>query len=360
MPEGKDHEKTEPATPKRREEARKKGQVAQSREIPSALVLMSSVGVLFLSGSWMLTNLSNFMRGIFGNIGSLHHLHGVSAHSFLLEILSQTITILMPLMFAVLIAGIAANIIQVGFLLTAEPLAPKLSKLNPFEGIKRLVSLKALAELFKSIIKLLCVASIALLMIKGELNNIPSLMQMGVGDTLSFIAMVSLKISFFTCLALVILAGLDYSFQRWQHEKGLRMSKQEVKDEFKQREGDPAVKARIKSIQREMAQRRMMEAIPKADVVITNPTSLAIALKYDAEAMMAPRVTAKGAGFIADRIKKIAQETGVPLVEHKPLAQTIFKAVEIGGFIPVSLYRAVAEVLAYVYGLKPVKRSYRQ
>ncbi|UCF86169.1 MAG: flagellar biosynthesis protein FlhB [Desulfobacteraceae bacterium] len=358
MREGKDQEKTEPATPKRREEARKKGQVAQSREIPSVLVLMSSLGVLFFSGSWMLVSLSDFMQWIFNNIGSLHHLHGISAHSFLLEILNLIITILMPLMFAVLIAGIAANLLQVGFLFTAKPLAPKLSKLNPFEGIKRLVSLKALAELFKSIIKLLCVASIAFLMIKGELNNIPSLMQMGVGDTLSFIARVSLKICFFTCLALVILAAMDYAFQRWQHEKGLRMSKQEVKDEFKQREGDPAVKARIKGIQREMAQRRMMEAIPEADVVITNPTSLAIALKYDAEAMMAPRVIAKGAGFIADRIKKIAQENGVPLVENKLLAQTLFKVVEIGDFIPVSLYRAVAEVLAYVYGLKPVNRSY--
>ena len=358
MPEGKDQEKTEPATPKRREEARKKGQVAQSREIPSALVLMSSLGVLFFSGSWMLVSLSDFMRTIFGNIGSLNHLHGVSTHSFLLEILNLILTILMPLMLAVLIGGITANLLQVGFLFTAKPLAPKLSKLNPFEGIKRLVSLKALAELFKSIIKLLCVAGIAFLMIKGELNNIPSLMQMGVGDTLSFIAKVSIKICFFTCLALVILAAMDYAFQRWQHEKGLRMSKQEVKDEFKQREGDPAVKARVKGIQREIAQRRMMEAIPEADVVITNPTSLAIALKYDAEAMMAPRVIAKGAGFIADRIKKIAQENGVPLVEHKPLAQTLFKVVEIGDIIPVSLYRAVAEVLAYVYGLKPVKGSY--
>ena len=161
-----------------------------------------------------------------------------------------------------------------------------------------------------------------------------------------------------TCLTLIILSALDYAFQRWQHEKSLRMTKQEVKDEFKQREGDPAVKARIKSIQREMAQRRMMESVPEADVVITNPTSLAIALKYDAEAMMAPRVIAKGAGFIADRIKKIAKENGVPLVEHKPLAQTLFKLVEIGEFIPVSLYKAVAEVLAYVYGLKAGKRGY--
>jgi flagellar biosynthetic protein FlhB len=358
MPEAKGQEKTEPATPKRREEAKKKGQVAQSREIPSVLVLMSSLGVLFFSGSWMLVGLSGFMGGIFRNIDSLHHLQAISAHSFLVEIFSQVIKILMPLMFAVLIAGIASNILQVGFLFTAEPLTPKLSKLNPFEGIKRLVSLKSLAELVKSVIKLFFVGSIAFLMIKGELTNIPSLMHMGVADTLSFIARVSIKICFFTCLTLIILSALDYAFQRWQHEKSLRMTKQEVKDEFKQREGDPAVKARIKSIQREMARRRMMESVPEADVVITNPTSLAIALKYDAAAMMAPRVIAKGAGLIADRIKKIAKENSVPLVEHKSLAQTLFKLVEIGEFIPVSLYKAVAEVLAYVYSLKAKKRGY--
>ena len=136
------------------------------------------------------------------------------------------------------------------------------------------------------------------------------------------------------------------------------MTKQEVKDEFKQREGDPAVKARVKSIQREMAQRRMMESVPKADVVITNPTSLAVALKYDAKAMMAPQIIAKGAGLIAERIKDIARDNGVPLVEHKPLAQTLFKVVEIGGFIPANLYRAVAEILAYVYGLRAAKSNY--
>lgn len=358
MPEGKDQEKTEPATPKRREDSRKKGQVAQSREIPSALVLLSSLGVLFFSGSSIICSLSDFMGGIFRNIGSLHHLQGVSLHSFLLEIFKHVLSILMPLMSAVLIGGITANLLQIGFLFTGEPLIPKLSKLNPLEGIKRLFSLKSLVELVKSLFKLLFVGFIAFVMIKGELENIPSLMQMSIGGTLSFIARVSFKICFYTCLTLIVLAALDYAFQRWQHEKGMRMTKQEVKDEFKQREGNPAVKARIKSIQREMAQRRMMESVPKADVVITNPTSLAIALKYDAKAMMAPQIIAKGAGLIAKRIKDIARENGVPLVEHKPLAQTLFKVVEIGGFIPANLYRAVAEILAYVYGLRGAKNSY--
>jgi flagellar biosynthetic protein FlhB len=218
VPEGKDQEKTEPATPKRREDSRKKGQVAQSREIPSALVLLSSLGVLFFSGSWMFWSLSDFMGGIFRNIGSLHDLQGVSLHSFLLEIFKHVFSILMPLMSAVLIGGIIANLLQIGFLFTGEPLIPKLSKLNPLEGIKRLFSLKSLVELVKSIFKLLFVGFIAFLMIRGELENIPSLMQMSIGETLSFIARVSFKICFYTCLTLIVLAALDYAFQRWQHE----------------------------------------------------------------------------------------------------------------------------------------------
>jgi flagellar biosynthetic protein FlhB len=356
VPEQKDQDKTEPATPKRREDARKKGQVAQSREIPSAMILLSSMIVLFFSGSWMFLSMTDFMASVFRNICSLNHLQTADPNALMLEIFKQILSVLMPLMLAVLIAGIAANLFQIGFLFTGAPLVPKLSKLNPLEGIKRLCSMRSLAELIKSIFKLLFVGSISFFMIKGEIVNIPSLIQLSIVDTLLFISKVSFKICFYTFLALLILSILDYTFQRWQHEKSLRMTKQEVKDEFKQREGDPAVKARIKSIQREMAQRRMMKSVPEADVIITNPTQLAIALKYDKETMMAPRVTAKGAGYIAERIKKISRENNIPLVEHKPLAQILFKVVEIGGFVPVNLYRAVAEVLAYVYRLKAEKR----
>jgi flagellar biosynthetic protein FlhB len=358
MPDRNYQDKTEPATPKRREEARKKGQIAQSREISSVLVLLSGLGVFFFSGLHIFQGLSNLMRGVFQNIATLRLQEG-SMSVFLLEIFQQIFIILMPLMLAVVVAGIAANLLQVGFLFTMEPLTPKLSKLNPFSGIKRLLSLRSLAELSKSILKIVVVGGIAFLMVKGELENIPSLMHMAVNEILSFFGRVSFKIGFYTCLTLIVLALLDYGFQRWQHEKSLRMTKQEVKDELKQREGDPAVKARIRGVQREMAQRRMMESVPKADVVITNPTRLAIALRYDAEKMMAPKVTAKGAGFIAERIKELAKNNGVPVVEHKPLAQTLFKVVEIGGIIPASLYKAVAEILAYVYGLKTETRQHR-
>jgi flagellar biosynthetic protein FlhB len=304
----------------------------------------------------MFLNLSELMESIFKNIGSMSF-DGCSVYPLLLEVLQRVFIILMPLMLFVLVAGITANLLQIGFLFTGEPLVPKLSKLNPIRGIKKLFSLRSLVELVKALFKVLFVGAIAFLLLKGELGNIPSLMQMGVGDILSFIGRVAFKICFYTCLALLILAALDYAYQRWQHEKELKMTKQEVKDELKQREGDPTVKARIKRIQREMSQRRMMEMVPEADVVITNPTTLAIALKYKAEGMIAPKVIAKGAGFIAERIKVIAREKGIPIIENKPLAQTLFKLVGIGDFIPENLYRAVAEILAYVYRLKGIRNT---
>jgi len=352
-------EKTEPATPKRRQEARKKGQVAQSREIPSALVLLSGLGFFAFSGSWMFLKFLEFMGGIFQNIGSLNF-DDSSVYLLLSEVFQRGFMILMPLMLIVLIAGVAANLLQIGFLFTGEPLVPNLSKLDPIKGIKRLFSLRSLVELVKALLKVLFVGGIAFLLLKGELETIPSLMQMSVGGILSFIGRVAFKICFYTCLVLIVLAALDYAYQRWQHERELKMTKQEVKDELKQREGDPTVKARIKRIQREMAQRRMMEMVQEADVVVTNPTILAVALKYKAEGMIAPKVIAKGAGFIAERIKEIAREKGIPIIENRPLAQTLFKLVEIGDFIPENLYRAVAEILAYVYrleGMKNIKYS---
>lgn len=356
MPEESYQEKTEPATQKRRQEARDKGQVAQSREIPSVLVLLSALGVFALSGSWMFLNISDLMGGVFQNVDSLSF-NASSIYQFLLGILNRLFITLMPLLSIVLVAGIAANLLQIGFLFTGKPLVPNFTKLDPIKGIKKLFSLRSLVELVKALFKVLFIGVIVFLLLKGELTTIPSLMHMGVGDILSFIGRVAFKICLYTCLSLIVLAALDYAYQRWQHEKDLKMSKQEVKDEFKQREGDPAVKAKIKRIQIEMSQRRMMEMVPEADVVITNPTKLAIALKYNAEGMVAPKVIAKGAGFIAERIKGIAREKGIPVIENKPLAQTLFKLVEIGDLIPENLYRAVAEILAYVYRLKGMKNT---
>ena len=352
MSENSGQEKTEKATGKKKQEARKKGQVAQSKEISSAMILMVSMGFFYFAGSWMFWNLSEFITGIYQNIETLRFATVTDASAFSVEILYKLLLVLLPFLIPIVIAGLVANIFQVGFQINSEAMAPKFSKLNPISGIKRLVSLKSLVELGKSIVKILFIGSIAYMLVKSDMKAFPALIHQDVGQILVFIARVSLKIFFFVCLAMIALALLDFIYQRWQHEKDLKMTKQEVKDEHRQTQGDPKVKARIRSVQMEMARRRMMEAVPQADVIITNPTHLAIALKFDAQEMIAPRVLAKGADYVAQRIREIAEENKIPIVEEKPLAQGLYKMVEIGDYIPAELYRAVAEVLAYVFRLK--------
>ena len=291
------------------------------------------------------------MHGIFQNLGTLD-LKGISVRAFLFEVLQHVGFIMMPLLLVVLILGIAANLLQVGFLFTLKPFTPKLSKFNPITGMKKFVSLKSLVELLKSLFKISFIGGISWLVLRGELDAIPSLIEMSVGQIMTYMGTVSLKMLFYVGLGMLILAAIDFIYQRWQHTKDLMMSKQEVKDEAKQAEGDPQIKGKIRQAQREMAMRRMMESVPDADVVITNPTTLAVAVKYDATQMFAPQVVAKGAKLIAERIKDIARDNDVPIVENKPLAQTLFKSMEIGDLVPPNLYKAVAEVLAYVYKLK--------
>ena len=352
MPGDSFQDRTEKPTAKRRQDARKKGQVAQSREIPSVTILMTSLVVFLFAGSGMFGNMSGFMGDIFRNLDHLR-LDDIATTSFFFnEVFATIIELLIPFLLAILAAGIAANIAQFGFLLSSKPLTPKFSKINPINGIKKVFSLKSLVELAKSVFKILFVGGIAYLLVRQDLHTIPSLMQWSVLDIFRFTGNTAFKICFYVCLGLIVLAAVDFAYQRWEHEKQLKMTKQEVKDEHKQTEGDPKVKARIRRVQMEMAQRRMMEAVPDADVVITNPTHLAIALKFDAAKMDAPEVIAKGADHVAQRIKAIAETHQVPIVENKPLAQTLFKTVEIGAVIPAELYKAVAEILAYVYRLK--------
>jgi flagellar biosynthetic protein FlhB len=200
--------------------------------------------------------------------------------------------------------------------------------------------------------KLSIVSYVAYVTVKGEIDGLPSLMDRSIGDITAYMGEISFKIILRTSWVLVVLAILDYVYQRWEFEKGLKMSRQEIKDEFRQTEGDPLIKARIKRIQREMARKRMMAKVPKADVVITNPDHIAIAIEYDQSKMFAPIVVAKGAGFLAERIRELARQNNVPVIENKPLAQVLYKMVKVEEVIPENLYKAVAEVLAYVYGLK--------
>jgi len=352
MAEATGQEKTERATGKRRHEARRRGQVALSREIPSTLIMLTVLGVFYFAGSHLLDQLIRLVAGMFGRLNSMR-VHTISDASALVFDLLQTFLLLLaPICLPLLVAGFIGNICQIGFEFHAEPMAPKLSKLNPVAGLKRVFSLRGLVELAKSVLKIVFVSLIAWSVVSGYLSEFPTLVYRDLEGIWTFAHTAAFKIIFYVSLALIVLAALDYAYQRWQHEESLKMTKQEVKDERKQTEGDPQVKARIRTLQRQTAYQRMMAEVPKSDVVITNPTHLAVALRFDPAEMAAPRVVAKGADYIAERIRDIAREHNVPLVENKPLAQALYKMANLGDYIPVHLYRAVAEVLAYVYRLK--------
>ncbi|WP_373499191.1 flagellar biosynthesis protein FlhB [Desulfococcus sp.] len=346
-----EQERTEKPTLKRRTEARRKGNVAHSAEISSAVVLLFSLLVFYFAGPWMCRHLTAFMREMLQGMGAFR-MDDASSARLMGEVLRHTAWVLLPLMLAAWAGGIAANVAQVGFLISGEALSPKFSKLNPLEGIKRFVSLRSLVELVKSLVKILTVGAIAYIQIRREAQSFPRLIDAGVGDILVIMGRGGLWIGLYACMGLMFLAGLDYLFQRWRHERDLRMTRQEVRDETRQMEGDQQIKARIRRTQMEMSRRRMMQTIPDASVIVANPEHLAIAIRYDPKKMAAPVVTAKGADIIARRIKEIAREHAVPIVENKPLARTLYKSVDIGKAIPSDLYRAVAEVLAYVYRLK--------
>ncbi len=345
-------EKTEEPTGRRLQEAREKGDVAKSMEVPSAAVLLASLLTLYAMSGFFMDQMYRLLRHY---LGQLHAIRLTPAEIPALTLEGMRISFMTagPLMLVVLLVGVAGNVLQFGFLFTTEKLAPKFEKISPIEGVKRMFSLQMLANTLKSVLKVVLVGWVAYHEVVKNLPQLAPLMDAEVRVIAAFIFKVSFWIVLKSAVVVVILALADYAFQRWDYRKKMRMTKQELKDEAKQTEGDPHVKGRIRSIQMELARRRMMEEVPKADVVITNPTRLAVALRYDAATMSAPQVVAKGAGVVAQRIKEKAREHGVPLVENRELARALYKEVQIGGFIPENLFQAVAEVLAYVYSLRP-------
>jgi flagellar biosynthetic protein FlhB len=346
-----DFERTEKATPKRRSEARKKGQVAKSREVTSVMVLLTGLLALFFLGSYFYGQLSSLMVQFFSQIGTITITPG-NIHVLQNQLIVSTSLILAPFLGVVVVASVVSNYVQVGNFFSWELIKPDLAKVFSLRGLRRLFSAQSLLELLKSIGKMLIVGGMAYYTIKKELPNILPLMDQEIGRICGYIFSVSFDIFLNTVLVMMLLAGLDYIYQRWSYEKALRMSRQEVKDEGKQAEGDPLVKARLRSMQRDLARRRMMAEVPRADVIITNPTHVAVALLYISGEMDAPKVVAKGAGFVAEKIKAVALEHKVPILENKPLAQILFKTVEVGQMIPVTLYHLVADVLAFVYRMK--------
>ncbi len=344
-------ERTEEASQRKREEARKKGQVAKSRELASVAVLLAGLLTLFWGADFFYRQFHDLLVFYFENLAAI----SISLENvdwLVLLSLKQMAFLVGPFFFVLVVVAFFANFLQTGPLFSLEAISFKLSKLDPFAGFGRIFSLVSLVELVKGIAKVLIVGSVAFYTINQEIGHLLPLLSQSPHQILSYMGGVSFNIFWRSCLAMIVLAVLDYMFQRWEFERNLRMTKQELKEEYKQTEGDPMVKARVRSLQREMARKRMMAEVPKADVVITNPTHYAVALKYEAGKMSAPMVIAKGTDNVALRIREIAKEAMVPVVENPPLAQSLYKLVEIGKAIPTELYEAVAEVLAYVYKLK--------
>lgn len=346
-------EKTEKATPKRKREAREKGQVLQSKEINSALVLIFAFMTLnFLSSFWV----KNIMEFYKETISYSTNVDSLFTYRNIVVLTKDTAIIILkmalPILMISLIVGLLCSYIQVGFLFTTKTLSFKLDRINPISGFKRLFSLKSIIELIKSLLKTFILIYITSTYLMGEYSNILKVFDMDIVLTIKYLWRVVFNLVLRSTIALFILAILDYLYKKWEFEKELMMTKHEVKEEYKQTEGDPLIKSKIKEKQRQVSMRRMMQDIPKADVIITNPTHYAIAIKYDTEQDEAPQVIAKGKDLIAQNIKKVAKENSIPLFENKPLAQSLYNAVEIGDFIPPDLYQAVAEVLAYIFSLK--------
>lgn len=351
-------EKTEKATQKKRQDARKKGQVLQSREITSALVLLLVFVGLRLSGNSMYQNIAVYTKRMMTEYPKMGDLFTVNAIvKLFLETILLIIKVVTPVFAIAMVAGLIASYAQVGFLFTFETLGFKFERINPLKGFKRIFSLRALTELLKSVLKVSVIGFVAYSYLKGEAPNVYNIMDMDTMRIAIYIGTTCVNIGIRICMVLVILGILDYAYQWWDYEKSLKMSKQEIKEEFKQIEGNPEIKSKIKQKQREMSMKRILNEVPKADVVITNPTHFAVAVKYDKEKSTAPVVLAKGQDYIALRIKEVAKENKVEIVENKPLARTLYETVEIGQAIPPELYQAVAEVLAFVYSLKGKGRA---
>ena len=350
-----DQEKTEEPTQKRLEEAREKGDVAFSREISSVAVFFSLILLFILFRTFIL---NQFQEIYYYYFSSPRYLTDISIENIGVHFLTfakQLLTILLPIILIVIVCSVFANLLQVGFIFAPEKIKPDLSKINPIRGLKRIFSIQSITELIKAILKIIIIGSIAYSTIKSEIKNVPILMNVEIMNIINFIAKVSIKLGLRISFLLIFLAGLDFGYQKWSVYKKLKMTRQELKQELKEREGDPLIRQRIRSVQTEMARRRMMEDVKKATVIITNPTHLAVALEYKRNELPAPKCVAKGGGLVAEKIKSVATEYDIPIVENKPLAQDLYKKVKIGEFIPTALYKAVAEVLAYIYKINKEK-----
>lgn len=344
-------EKTEKATPKKRSDEREKGKVAKSQEINTAILLLFCFILLLVFGGVM----KNVMKSLYENTFTevIHwDLTLRSVHDVFLNATIEMAKIIAPVMGIAIVASLLANLSQIGFLFTTEPLKFDLKKIDPIQGAKRIFSIRALVELLKSLLKIVFIGTITFAVIWMFKDDMMMLAFKTSDQAMSFFGKTSMLMGISAALVLLFLAVFDYAYQRYDFEKNMKMSKQDIKDEHKNMEGDPLIKSQIKEKQRQMANRRMMSEVPKADVIITNPTHYAIAIKYDEQTASAPFIIAKGVDHIALKIKEIASANDVMLVENRPLAKGLYDRLEINECIPEEFFQAVAEILAYVYRLE--------
>ena len=344
-------EKTEDASGKKLSKAREEGNVAKSTEIPSVFVLLGGVISLWASAFYIYNNVLevfhfNFIFEKVPDFTRAEMVNILAVHG------QKLLMICLPMFAGVYVVAILSNVAQVGFEISWKAIEPKFSKLNPISGFKQKFSSRAVVEMVKNLVKIGVISLVAYNAIMGELPRITRLYDNSIGQILLFILDISFWIVIKVCLIMMVVALLDYAYQKWKFLEDQKMTKKDVKDETKQTEGDPMVKSRIRQLQHEAARKRMMADVPDADVVVTNPTRLAVALKYDGTSMDAPKLLAKGAGPVAKNIRRIARENDIPLVEDKQLARNLYSQVDIGGEVPIEYYQAVAELLAYVYKLK--------
>ncbi|MCL1862781.1 MAG: flagellar biosynthesis protein FlhB [Defluviitaleaceae bacterium] len=349
-------EKTETATPKKRQKARDEGQVAKSQEASTAAMLIVGFFALSLFAGAILGNILDMFTFNRQNFFNYRIIDTFNAHDMTRHVawmLSRVILIALPMFVVTIIVSIAINLLQVKWNPTAKPMKPKFSKLNPLKGFKRIVSMQSLVNFIKSMLKLGAVMAVVFVVLGSEIDMIPVILNMTFIEAVGYITSLVISVGIAMGVLFVFIALFDYAYTHWKHEKDLKMTKHEVKEEWKQQEGNPQVKSKIKQKMREVSMRRMMQSVPNADVVITNPTHYAVALKYDMMGLGgAPKLVGKGVDFMAKRIRESALEHDIPIVENPPLARAIYADVEVDQEIPEELYVAVAEIMAYVFKLK--------
>lgn len=347
-----DGQKTEKATPKKRRDERKKGNIFFSNDAVSVAVLIVSIAVLVLTIPNIAEQAGRFLRLCLSMAGPVEtqELSG-GPKELLLQFLKAVAWSVGPLLCASAAAGVVATFLQTKMLVTGESLRPKFSRINPLEGVKRLFSLRSVIEALKGLLKILILLYLIYRFLAGVVDVLPKLLFTDLSTGCSYLLDLAFQMAMQIALAYVVLAAADFFYQWWDYERQIKMSKQEIKEEFKQMEGDPQVKGKIKQLQRQMAQSRMMQKVPEADVVIRNPTHFAVALRYKPDQDSAPLVLAKGQDAVALRIVKVAEEAQVAVVENVTLARALYASTEIGQEIPPELYNAVAEVLVYLYRL---------